>query len=231
MVGPLGGAGGNQVVMPLQDADGRKLTWTKFANEVCIFWSQNIVTRFPIGFLIGINCFRSILGSNKTLQYKLTLLLRQVAEKVSEQNAPTDADDCWFYPVGATDTSGYPTKKLAGRGEANKHGVHRLVYFCCHGLQGLPAGLELAHLCRRGRANPADGVLWGCINPGHTLPSTHAENLSHDLCATGLRANCKHGGVCIWTSPSGQRLWCREVLPFPMGGCTCGVGCFGPHST
>jgi hypothetical protein len=82
---------------------------------------------------------------------------------MSEQNAPTDADDCWFYPVGATDTSGYPTKKLAGRGEANKYGVHRLVYFCCYGVQGLPAGQELAHLCRRGRANPAGGVLWGCV--------------------------------------------------------------------
>jgi hypothetical protein len=123
--------------------------------------------------------FKSFKLSATTAIHMLTTFLGQVATKVSDHNAPTSADDCWFYPVGATDNSGYLTKKLAGRGEANKHGVPQLVYFCCHRTQGLPAGLELAHICRRGRANPGDGVLWGCINPGGQLDYCQATNNSN----------------------------------------------------
>ncbi|KAJ0159559.1 hypothetical protein CTA2_9477 [Colletotrichum tanaceti] len=53
-------------------------------------------------------------------------------EKIVESvpaSPPQSPDDCWFYPGLASNTIGYPIKKIARAGEANKWGVHRILFF------------------------------------------------------------------------------------------------------
>lgn len=67
-------------------------------------------------------------------------------------NKPQSTDDCWFVKGFAGDMSGYPTKKLAPRGNQNKWRVYRMMFFMMHPDQlalGTDPNLHCAHRCSR----------------------------------------------------------------------------------
>ena len=66
------------------------------------------------------------------------------------------------------DTSGYPVKKIFGKGEKNKWRVHRILHFLKNpSADPYDTTKEIAHLCRRGRFDAANSVVRACINPQH----------------------------------------------------------------
>jgi hypothetical protein len=93
--------------MPLRDVDRRVLTWYKFVEEVSHHCS--------------------------TLWATLTSL--QIAEKVAKETRPVCVEDFWFVQMHGEDTSGYPVKKIFGKGEKYKGRIHRILHFLKNSLR------------------------------------------------------------------------------------------------
>jgi len=88
--------------MPRRSSDGQVLTWAKLADEVLGGWIQ--------------------LGHDQDKNAEAS----QLAEKIAASGtAPTTLDDCWGVRPAPGDTFGYIGKRLAAKGEGNKHPVHR----------------------------------------------------------------------------------------------------------
>lgn len=81
---------------------------------------------------------------------------------------------CWLWQ-GHLDDCGYGRIGLKG---ANRH-AHRVAYELFVG--PVPEGLELDHLCRNRN----------CVNPEHTEPVTHQENMARGNLAA--RTHCSNG--------------------------------------
>jgi hypothetical protein len=197
LVGDLGGDG-TELKMPLDARDRRVLTWAKLAEDASH-------RRF---------CF---LGYANVLQ---------VASKVAAEHQPQTAADCWFMIVAEKDTSGYAMRKLWNGGERNKWRMHRILHFLKNPRDDeKDPAIEIAHLCRRGRADPKRKLLRVCVNPHHTTATDSQTNLSHDRCGNGCKHLCPHEPKCIWTNADGVRMMCRDAWPMPAV-CACGAGCY-----
>jgi hypothetical protein len=150
-----------------------------------------------------------------------------MSAKIASTNAPSETAACWFITSTDGDTAGYPSKKISSGGHQNRHRLHRVMHALKYGTATLPpAAPELAHRCRRGRYDIAAGINVACINPYHTIATTHDINLSHNQCANGCLGLCPHTPKCAWTRAlDGQVLTCRLAWPMPAS-CKCGRGCF-----
>ena len=124
------------------------------------------------------------------------------------------------------DTSGYPVKRIFGKGEKNKWRAHRILHFLKNPFADpYDTTKELAHLCGRRRFDAANSVVRACINPHHTVVTDDATNFSHNQCANRCAQLCPHSEKCIWTHMEGRRLKCRDKVLLP-DACECGLECF-----
>jgi Zinc-binding loop region of homing endonuclease len=148
--------------------------------------------------------------------------------KILVTNAPQTVRDCWFVEGGESDTSGYPVKKIARRGEANKWRLHRIMFFWSSP-QFLPfasnSGRQVAHRCGQGRYDYQRGIKVSCINPHHMVLVSQMTNIDHNLCRRSCAAWCPHRPRCIFTNKEGRWLPCRNKIPL-QSPCICGKQCF-----
>lgn len=94
---------------------------------------------------------------------KPTPLLERFAAKVATEG------DCAVW-TGCLNSAGYGMIGLGGRGAGNEY-AHRLAYMWAHGLDELPAGHHVDHLCRNRR----------CVKPAHLELVTHGENIRRGM--------------------------------------------------
>jgi Zinc-binding loop region of homing endonuclease len=151
-----------------------------------------------------------------------------MTRKILVTNCPSTIQDCWFVEGGESDTSGYPVKKIAKRGEANKWRLHRIMFFwsspqSLHSTSNL--GLQVAHRCGRGRYDHHRGIRVSCINPHHLVLVPQTINIDHNLCRRSCAAWCPHRPRCIYTNEGGKWLPCRNKIPL-QSPCICGKRCF-----
>lgn len=140
---------------------------------------------------------------------------------------PQHQQDCWLLFHNPKDSSGYPKKAIARRGDQNKWLVHRAWFFVLMGPQEMArveeGRLECAHRCGRGRASQE--FPYSCVNPQHITACTHEVNLSHDFDRNSCAQWCTHQPKCIYTSSFGRWLPCRNSIPL-IHPCTCALNCF-----
>ena len=143
-------------------------------------------------------------------------------------NNPQSSEDCWLVKGYPGDTAGYPTKKLAARGNQNKWLLHRMTYFVMrpNDLGRLSEGLHCSHRCNRGRFDYEKCILHACINPHHISLTTLAQNQDHKYCVRSMAAWCPHRPRCIYTDVDGRFLPCRNMV-IRTEKCLCGRDCFG----
>lgn len=153
----------------------------------------------------------------------------QLKRKIHSGNEPLTVNDCWFVQGGESDTSGYPVKKIASRGERNKWRVHRLLFFVVNPAlapaAAPPAHQVVAHRCGRGRYDHARGISEACINPHHLVLVSQSVNLDHDKCRRSCAAWCPHRPRCVFTNDRGRWLPCRNAVPLRHP-CGCVESCF-----
>lgn len=78
-----------------------------------------------------------------------------------------DGDECVFWPFGSTAT-GYALATVQGY---DTRYVHVIVYLMRNGIETVPDGKEVCHICGNGHL--------GCVNPSHLILGTHRENMGH----------------------------------------------------
>jgi HNH endonuclease len=125
------------------------------------------------------------------------------------------SDDCWLW-IGSSGRRGYGRFSIR-EGESFKSvQAHRFAYELLIG--PIPEGLVLDHIeCDNPR----------CVNPGHTIPATSAQNILRGTSPSALNArktHCKNGHPftdsntyfyngtrsCIICKRLGNRMWMRE---------------------
>ncbi|KAM0665849.1 hypothetical protein ACQRIU_005193 [Beauveria bassiana] len=150
-------------------------------------------------------------------------LADEMASNIAATNAPVSTSCCWFVPGRQSDTAGYPVWKIWGRGERNKWGIHRILFFMKNpALLPLPSPpaappanlrMEVSHLCGRGRFDFNKGIEVSCVNPYHCEWESAPVNKDRNYCRRACAAWCPHSPKCIWTNDAGLPSICRNAVP------------------